>query len=94
MGVSYDGKCKKRKHLDFSPDEESLKALFAESDDHSITKALFMSKELSESLAKDRATKKKHKTKISCKNCCPRTEAGWQGGTMEEISIVCQRFIT
>ena len=31
----------------------------------SITKALFMSKELSESLAKDRATKKKHKTKIS-----------------------------
>ena len=38
-----------------------------------------MSKELSESLAKERATKKKHKTKISCKNCCPRTEAGWQG---------------
>ena len=38
-----------------------------------------MSKKLSESLAKDRATKKKHKTKISCKNCCPRTEAGWQG---------------
>ena len=31
----------------------------------SITKALFMSKKLSESLAKDRATKKKHKTKIS-----------------------------
>ena len=46
----------------------------------SITKALFMSKELSESLAKDRSTKKKHKTNISWKNCCPRTEAGWQGG--------------
>ena len=61
--LSYVGKCKERKHLCFSPDEESLGLLNQMIT--SITKALFMSKELSESLAKDRATKKKHKTKIS-----------------------------